>query len=205
MKRIERICLIGLAAAILWNQLDSLSDTTESLREEVLRLHILANSDSAEDQQLKLEVRDALLASSETLFDGADSPEEMIALAEDSLDEIERIAADVIARAGECYEVHAEVVRTAFDARTYESLTMPAGVYDAVRVSIGEAKGHNWWCVMYPPLCIPAAETVTADEDTVKDYFSEAELDVMQHPQRYRVRFKCLELLDDIRNKFAKT
>ncbi|MBE6855374.1 MAG: stage II sporulation protein R [Ruminococcus sp.] len=202
MKRMERILLIGLIGAICWNQLDKLSDTTQSLREEVLRLHILANSDSKEDQQLKLEVRDALLASSETLFGDADSLEEMIQCAEDSLDEIEQIAADVIAQAGETYSVHAEVVKTAFEEKTYDTLTMPAGVYDALRVTIGEAEGQNWWCVMYPPLCIPAAETVTADTDTAQDYFSEDELDVMQHPRRYRIRFKCLELFDRFRSIF---
>ena len=79
---------------------------------------------------------------------------------------------------------------------------MPAGVYDALRVTIGEAEGQNWWCVMYPPLCIPAAETVTADTDTAQDYFSEDELDVMQHPRRYRIRFKCLELFDRFRSIF---
>lgn len=204
MKRMERILLIGLIGAIFWNQLDKLSDTTESLRGEVLRLHILANSDSAEDQELKLKVRDRLLDSAETLFGDADTLEEMIVCAENSLGEIEQIAADVIKEAGETYEVHAEVVKTAFEEKTYDTLTMPAGVYDALRVTIGEADGQNWWCVMYPPLCIPAAESVTADTDTAEDYFSEDELDVMRHPQRYRIRFKCLEIFDKIRARFAK-
>lgn len=176
----------------------------DQLRESVLRLHILADSDSEEDQRLKLCVRDALLERSGELFGEADDLESAEEAALEALPEIVDIAEDTLRAQGCDSPVRAYLADMEFDERVYGNITMPAGKYRALRIEIGEAKGHNWWCVMYPPLCIPAAESVTADTDTAEDYFSEDELDVMRHPQRYRIRFKCLEILDKIRARFAK-
>lgn len=204
MKRMDKIFLFGLVAAICWNNLSSFSATVDNLQQEVLRLHILANSDSAEDQALKLQVRDRLLDCSAELFGDAQTREEIKAKAQASLDRMEEIAAEVISAAGKSYTAQAELTEMAFDARTYDEITMPAGVYDAVRITIGEAEGKNWWCVMYPPLCIPAAESVSTDEDTEKAYFSDAEQKILEHPARYRVRFKCVEAYHWLRKKIAK-
>lgn len=158
----EIALLIGCLLTLLFGNLFQAEKTVSDLQQHVLRMHILANSDSDADQQLKYQVRDALLASSETLF-GSSQPESREALettAKAHLHEMETIAQRVVQEQGYSYPVKAELVTMPFTERTYEDLTMPAGTYEAIRITIGAAAGKNWWCVMYPPLCIPVAEDV---------------------------------------------
>ena len=161
----------------------------DELRGSVLRLHIIANSDSEEDQRLKLCVRDALLAEGDRLFSGADDLEDAEKCAEGKLNEIERIAEQTLRDQGCTDEVRAELVDMVFDERNYGDITMPAGKYRALRVTIGEAKGHNWWCVMYPPLCIPVVSRIVTDDSAEQQYFSASERDILHKPKKYRVRF----------------
>ena len=158
MKRLELILLAGLLGAILYANVSSVSRTVDKLQAQVLRLHILANSDSEEDQALKLAVRDRLLSCSEELFGDAQTLEEAYDAAQSKLDRIREIARQVVQEQGFTYDVEAELVEMPFDERVYEDLTMPAGEYEALRITIGEAEGHNWWCVVFPPLCLSAAE-----------------------------------------------
>lgn len=170
----------------------------DELRGSVLRLHILANSDSERDQQLKLRVRDELLKSG--IFGGASDLAEAEAVASEKIKDIERMAERVLRRSGCTDEVTAELADTDFDERTYGDITMPAGRYKALRIKIGKAEGHNWWCVMYPPLCLPAAceaaddadkavGTVEVDKTEEDKHFDGKELDILKHPKKYRVRF----------------
>ncbi len=170
----------------------------DGLRNSVLRLHILAESDSSHDQNLKLKVRDALLESD--IFESADSLESAERIAQEKLDEIVDIAENTLTENGCNLPVTAEIADVEFDERVYGDITMPAGEYRALRVKIGSAQGKNWWCVMYPPLCIPAACDVEEDK-SAEEVFSESELDIMYHPKKYEVRFaiwdKIKEILDD--------
>ena len=192
----EIALLIGCLLTLLFGNLFQAEKTVFDLQQHVLRMHILANSDSDADQQLKYQVRDALLASSETLF-GSSQPEEsreaLETTAKAHLHEMETIAQQVVQEQGYSYPVKAELVTMPFTERTYEDLTMPAGTYEAIRITIGAAAGQNWWCVMYPPLCIPVAEDVAVQDDQAKAYFSDAEQDVLYHPERYRVKWKLAE------------
>ena len=167
----------------------------DELRGSVLRLHILANSDNEEDQRLKLCVRDALLEQSGELFACADSLEEAEAAAEAEIHEIERIARETLESQGSSQTVTAKLVDMHFDERFYDGLTMPAGDYKALRVELGEAEGHNWWCVMYPPLCLPAACRVTINKTAEEEYFNKKELDIMYRPKKYRIRFAVWDKL----------
>lgn len=167
----------------------------DELRGSVLRLHILANSDSEEDQRLKLCVRDALLEQSGELFGGADTLEAAEIMAEAELPEIERIARETLKSQGSSQTVTAKLVDMHFDERVYDGLTMPAGDYRALRVELGEAEGHNWWCVMYPPLCVGACEK------TVDDYFDDEQTDILENHDKYEVKFKCVEIFESIRTK----
>lgn len=167
----------------------------DELRGSVLRLHILANSDNEEDQRLKLCVRDALLEQSGELFACVDSLEEAEAAAEAELHEIERIARETLESQGSSQTVTAKLVDTHFDERFYDGLTMPAGDYKALRVELGEAEGHNWWCVMYPPLCLPAACRVTINKTAEEEHFDKKELDIMYRPKKYRIRFAVWDKL----------
>lgn len=202
MKKTDIILFGGLISAIFFSNLAGFENTLSGLEENVLRMHILANSDSEEDQNLKLKVRDELLEHSEEIFGGCDTLEEMENAAEQNLDYINDIVLDVIEENGFDYGAKSEVVSMEFDNRVYEDITMPAGEYEALRVTIGEAQGKNWWCVMYPPLCIPAAEEVETDKKVADEYFSEDELDVMKNPEEYEVKFKCVEVFRGIKNKF---
>lgn len=175
----------------------------EQLRSSVLRLHILANSDSDEDQRLKLLVRDELLGSG--IFSGAAGLTEAEAIAAERLPEIVEMSEKVLRSYG-CYDkVTAELADVDFDERIYGDITMPAGRYRAVRIKIGEAQGHNWWCVMYPPLCLPAAceeteedQSVTEDKTVEAESFDEKELDILKKPKKYKVKFALWDKLKSL-------
>lgn len=198
MRRTTEILMAaGLVLAILIsNAGDFISDglKLDKLRGSVLRLHILANSDSERDQELKLKVRDKLLRCG--IFEAAEGLAEAEEIAEDRLKDIVDIAEAVLRENGCSDDVTAELADVDFDDRTYGDITMPSGRYRALRIKIGEAEGHNWWCVMYPPLCLPAAfetddeeRTVTDDKAAEESFFDEKELDMLRKPRKYKVRF----------------
>jgi stage II sporulation protein R len=207
------IMAAGLFLAILISNVSSFINDgrkLDELRGSVLRLHILANSDSDRDQKLKLMVRDKLLESD--IFGDADSLSEAENIAEKKLGYIENLAEKTLHEHG-CYKkVSAEIADVEFDERVYGDITMPSGTYRALRIKIGNAQGHNWWCVMYPPLCLPAAcgntsvqeqaeQDVTEDKLVEEESFDEKELDMLRKPRKYRVRFaiwdKIKEILDE--------
>ena len=168
-------------------------DGCEELTEDVLRVHILANSDSAADQSLKLGVRDRVLEGCSGYFNGCEDKEEAIALARKHLPEIERLAADEIRRRGFDYSVHAELGEMYFGTRYYDGFTMPAGRYDALRLTIGGGEGQNWWCVMYPSLCVGAASS-----REMKDKLDDGEYEVLTG-EKYDFRFKLVEYWESLR------
>lgn len=193
----------GLTAAMA---VSALCDTVGSgrqldeLRESVLRLHILANSDSERDQQLKLMVRDELIARSSEFFGDADTLDEAVAGAEEKLEEICAAAEEVLSENGCELPVTAYITQMYFDERQYGDMTVPEGEYTALRIEIGEAEGHNWWCVMYPQLCIPVACTAETDDDESEadTHFTEKQRDILYHPQRYRVKFAVWEKMKSL-------
>ena len=125
----------------------------EHLAEEVLRFHVLANSDSEEDQSLKIKVRDSVLAFLEENMPETDSASETTAWAREHIDAIEEVGRDTVAASGADQTVSAAVTTCWFPDKSYGDITFPAGNYEALRIEIGAAKGHNWWCVLYPSLC----------------------------------------------------
>lgn len=161
----------------------------DTLREEFLRLHILANSDSEEDQRIKLAVRDHLLSLG--LFTEETDKSRTVKAAQAQLPMIEAAANSELLRQGSSDTAKAELVRMYFTTRVYENVTLPAGYYDAVRITIGEGAGKNWWCVLYPPLCIPAA----AAEEPL-DILSPAEQNIVTE-EGYEVRFFLVELYEN--------
>lgn len=158
LKKIEISVLIGLVMTILIGSITTFATDCSQIREDVLRLHILANSDTDEDQALKLKVRDRILSESSELFENPTTLEEAKSSVIDHIEKVRQTAQDEVYANGYDYQVNAEIVNMYFTTRQYETFTLPAGMYDAVRITIGEAKGHNWWCVLYPPLCLPAAQ-----------------------------------------------
>lgn len=146
-----------LTAGILYRQERlaeaGLSKMQEHLAKEVFRFHVLANSDSQEDQNLKLKVKDAVVTYMEEELPASESRKQTRQWAAGHLEEIEKAAANVIRAEGYRYKVRAEVKECEFPDKAYGDITFPAGKYDALEILIGDAKGQNWWCVLYPNLC----------------------------------------------------
>lgn len=169
----------------------------DGIRENVLRLHILANSDSNEDQELKLKVRDAILEISDEVFSECNSENEAVQSVERSKELIVQTARNIIHQNGYDYSVSVEIANTWFEDRKYDDFTLPSGNYEALRVIIGEGKGHNWWCVMFPAVCIPAA----IKQDKISDVLTEEQTEIVQNPQKYTAKFKVIELFHGISKK----
>ncbi len=205
MRKIEIAAALGIIGAIFFGNLSDFSNRIETLREDVLRLHILADSDTDEAQALKLKVRDTLLEHSEILFDGCDTPEEIRKRAIEQQETIRLLAQTVVEENGCDDQVRVQLVHMDFDEKQYEEITMPAGDYDALRILIGEAQGQNWWCVMYPPLCIPAAADVIADTEITETYFDEETSEILENAPKFEVKFKCLEWWESLKERLADT
>ena len=195
---IEIALFVGIAAALLWGI--GAGRTQQEISDKVVRLHVVANSDSEEDQALKLRVRDAILARTTALLEASDDRSEAEGLIRGQLLELENIAAREITAAGYDYSVEARLAELDFPTREYESFTLPAGNYLALQVVIGEGEGKNWWCVVFPPLCTAAAAEVPAS--ALAAGFSEEEVRLITEEDRgYVLKFKTLEWLEMLKEK----
>ncbi len=192
-KLFEISLLAGFLLAIIFS-ITGFAKTCEEVRGDVLRLHVLANSDSEEDQTLKLKVRDAVLKAGKNIFDGSLTKENAEEKIEKEKDVLLKAAKKVIEENGYDYDVEISVTEEFFTTRTYKNITLPAGKYMAVRVLIGESKGRNWWCVMFPPLCIPASQP------DINLFLSEEEVKLVESNPRYEIRFKVIEIYESIKN-----
>lgn len=165
-KKIGAALFVGLMVTTMFATYQS-ACAAEKLSGGVLRLHILANSDSASDQALKLKVRDAVLSYAQELFADTASKEQAQAVARQNLTQLETVAEQVLRENGCEYEVTADVEHTYFPTREYgNGQRLPAGFYDALRLEIGAARGRNWWCILYPSLCLGSSmETVDGARD----------------------------------------
>lgn len=196
-KTIIRIEASLLAAIIICCALNitAFSKQCNSIRGKMLRMHVIANSDSDDDQALKLKVRDAVLSAGKEVFDGsvtADEAEEKII---PHIDFLRKTALDVMKSEGYSYDVKITVQKEYFATRTYEnSVTLPAGYYTAVKVIIGEGAGHNWWCVMFPPMCLPAAEA----ECEISDVLTDEETEIVTGTEKYQFKFKIVEFFENL-------
>ncbi|MCL1824005.1 MAG: stage II sporulation protein R [Oscillospiraceae bacterium] len=181
--------LIGACTALLLASFASFAAHCENVQGQVLRLHILANSDSAEDQRLKYELRDFLIEDMERYFSYTENLEQAKKVAEENLPEIEKSAKKFITEQGYEFDVQISLEQIYFTTRVYENITMPAGNYDALRVTIGAGEGQNWWCVIFPPLCLPAASKKG------EPYFSAETSKLIENGgKKTEVRFKVYEL-----------
>lgn len=148
----------ALAALALLSTAAFAEETLSPAAAELVRLHVVAESDNEEDQALKLRVRDAVLEKAQALLADCTGPEEAWQTLEDHIEEIEAAAADCAAENGYTGAVTAQTGIFAFPDRDYDGVVVPAGDYRAVRVVLGGGEGHNWWCVLYPTLCMPGEE-----------------------------------------------
>ena len=187
--KVEISFLFGLIAAIMASFFGCLNNT-EKIEKNVLRLHILANSNSKKDQNLKLKVRDAILENFN--FNKNNDIEKSKQYVKTNLKEIEKVAKKTIEQEGFYNDVNAKLEKTYFKTREYNGFSMPAGFYNALRIEIGNAKGKNWWCVMVPSMCIPAAK-----KKAIKT-FSNNEQDLIKKGNKIEVRFAAIEVFKNL-------
>ena len=172
-----------------------------NLADKIVRLHVIANSDSPADQALKLEVRDTILGAATDLLVETTERKEAEILLSGNLSELERLAEHEVCIRGFDYDVTAELVCTEFPTREYDGFTLPAGKYLALRILIGEGAGQNWWCVVFPPLCTSAAVEVPAA--ALNAGFLQEEVSLICEESGYILKFKTVEFWEKLRQKFA--
>ena len=189
MRKKEWFVLIACIFCIACSALFSFGEECSFIRENTLRLHILANSDSPADQALKLKIRDAVLSCSGELFSGCDTRQKMISAAQEQLPKIQQVAEQTALHNGYELPVTVSVTDMFFETRRYDHVILPAGTYTAVRIELGAAAGKNWWCVLYPPLCVSAAQTGCTEEEA-QISGSLLQQDALPH---YRARLAVVE------------
>lgn len=194
-RKIEISVALALVASIIFSVF-SFAKTSENIRNDVLRLHVIANSDSPADQNLKLAVRDEILSKGEELFNGSVNVKNAVEKISPYIDELESCAAEIIKMRGYDYPVKITIDKEYFETRTYKTVTLPAGEYLSLIVRIGESKGKNWWCVMFPPMCISAAD----ENDVLKDVMNKNELKLVNSNPNFEPRFKIIEIIENIKN-----
>ncbi|GHV24038.1 stage II sporulation protein R [Clostridia bacterium] len=197
LKKFEKAVLIGFLCTVILS-LAGFTNQCEILSSKILRLHIIANSDSEFDQKLKLKVRDKILNVSASLFESATDAENAAKIINESLTEIVECAKKEVKVNGFDYNVTARVQNVYFNTRVYENCTLPAGFYNALQISIGEGKGKNWWCVIFPPMCVPTA----LEHQELEDILNPEELEIIEESERYELKFMFLEVLNEIKSFF---
>lgn len=198
------VLLLLLSLFILVSAVSYVSAVSENIANSVFRLHVIANSDSAEDQALKLKVRDSLLLYMNNLSKNCSSKEEVIELAKQNQEQLKQIAEKTITENGFSYPVSVEIGISDFPTKTYGDISLPAGTYDALRVKIGDSKGKNWWCVMFPPLCFVDVSSGIVPEDSkeeMKENLNDEEYDLISKTDDNEIhfKFKLIEFFQNLR------
>ena len=195
-RRVLALFVACLVCTALWAEA-----TQVRLASQVIRLHVLANSDSEEDQALKLEVRDRVLETTSALLAGETEPQAAAVLLDQHLGDIAQTAAQEISAQGHDDRVEVRLEQTWFPTRQYQGISLPAGNYLALRVLIGAAEGHNWWCVVFPNLCLPAVSERALEASTL----TPGQISLLQEEKTsYVFRFKALELWQSLKHRLME-
>jgi stage II sporulation protein R len=191
---------IALFAAYHFSGKNSEATIQQDIAEKIIRFHVIANSDSTEDQNLKIKVKDAVLTYVSPLLSNSEDINETRSILTSNTDNIIAVAKNVIAENGYSYDVTANLTTDYFPTKTYGDVTFPPGDYEAYKIEIGDHEGKNWWCVMYPPLCfIDASHGVLPDssKETLKNMLTEEEYESLTIDNTHFVfRFKYLTFLN---------
>ena len=175
-----------------------LDSECEGIRENILRLHVIAASDSDADQKIKLQLRDELLVKGKEIFSGSSTKAEAEKKLSDGISLIQKEANRFLEKEGYPHTASVSLEKSYFPTRCYESFTLPAGFYDALKVTIGNGEGQNWWCVMFPALCLPAAEKGKADFDGI---LTDRQQKIITE-NKYEVRLWLVEKWQELEKRF---
>jgi stage II sporulation protein R len=174
---------------------------TNNISKNVFRLHVIANSNSEEDQDLKYKVRDELIKYMKSISSNISTKDEALTLVNNNLDTFQAIASNVIIENGFDYPVKIEVGNFDFPTKTYGDISLPAGFYDALKVEIGEAQGRNWWCVMFPSLCFVDVSNGIVPEESKENLQSNLDYEdynlISSDEAEYKIKFKLVEILEN--------
>ena len=209
--KIKRFSLITLLLLIycMICAFSYVNAVSNNIQNSVFRLHVIANSDSSEDQNLKYIVRDKVLEYINTISDSTSSKEDVIALVNKNINEIQKIAENTIIENGYNYSVKLSIGNFAFPTKSYGDITFPAGFYDALKIEIGRAEGQNWWCVMFPPLCfVDVTSGIVPEEskENIKENLSEEEYNLLSTTSDdISFKFKIVEFFQNISIKLAQS
>ena len=194
-KCLNRMGICLLVAAVVWMVM--LVADRQKLREELIRFHVVAASDSQEDQTVKLQVRDAVIEALQQEMQNLTDVEQAKAYLAENLPKIESIANDVLKQAGFTDTATARLCVEEFATRVYDTFTLPAGLYESLRIIIGDGEGQNWWCVVFPSLCLPAT-TEGFEEVACGAGFSDSLTDTLEG--EHEIRFFFLDVLGSVEN-----
>ena len=192
MFKLLKICIFCLLAAFLVWFGTVLADR-QDLNDNVIRFHVVANSDSQEDQAVKLQIRDTVMDYLEPIIGELPTAEEAKAWLQAHLEEIKEIADAVLKQHGFSQTASVSLRQEAFDTRFYDTFTMPAGTYDALRITVGEGQGQNWWCVVFPPLCLASVTEETAATAAAAGLGEDQVALITGQDGSYVLKFKLLE------------
>ena len=198
MRFIRRIVFSCILLVVLFYAGTVAADKLE-LQENVIRLHVVADSDSQQDQQVKLQVRDALTAYLQPVLDDLPDIDAARAYLQTQLPELEQVANDVLKAAGQTATAVVSLAKEAFSKRDYDTFSLPSGIYESLRVTIGSGEGKNWWCVVFPSLCVSATSDSLVDTAAGAG-FSDSLIGSISGKQDYRVRFFVMDCLGWLEN-----
>ena len=191
--------IAGVIFLIIYN-ISAFAFQCNEIRANTIRLHVIANSDSAADQNIKLKVRDAILSAGPNIFDGTVTPDNAQKKITNEIQHLENTANKVLREYNQSYNATVSLTTEFFDTRIYDdNLTLPAGKYLALKVVLGEGEGKNWWCVMFPSLCLPATEKT--NNNALKNTYADDERYIIENSDKYEIRFKIIEIIETLKNK----
>ena len=202
MKKTIKFCSLCTLIVFTFGFLKLFSNKLQ-LSNDLIRLHIVANSDSKADQEIKLQVRDAITGILDPEMQTFSSKKQAYEYIMENLNEIESIANQKLNELGVCEKAVVTLKQEEFPARDYETFSLPSGVYDSIRIEIGEASGENWWCVVFPTLCIPAAVPELQNQ-AVSSGFDSGLVKTLTKEPGYEIRFAILDFIGKVENFFFK-
>ena len=196
MKKSEISIIGGLFLALAISFFTDNNFQADNIRKQTLRLHVIAQDDSAYSQQVKTQVKDVIVNTAASLYCRAENYHEAVRITQDNLEYLQQIADNTLENLGAGYKSQCSIEQFYFDTTEYEDFTMPRGVYTALTVRLGDAQGKNWWCVVYPPLCAAPMESVAAFDEEEWRLISE-------DGTSYEIRFRLLELWGELTGRFS--
>ena len=200
------IAVMSIMSISISGEVKKISTASEDYKNKLIRFHVIANSDSDEDQNLKLKVRDAVIDYLQPKLELSSSIEESETIIKSEYKELENISKNIVLENGYKYDISVGIDYSTFPTKQYSNVVLPAGEYKSLRIIIGEGKGKNWWCVMFPPLCFVDEQSSIIDTETdkkLREILTEEEYELIaqnnkKQVNKVEVKFKIVEILQNI-------